>query len=145
MKIIFIGGASASGKTVLAQRLQNRLRDLGHEALNISMDDYFHEIPSNYHQHVDTKDHHEIPEDYPRPEDPNATVINHFRMNTNFYQTIMYDFELLQQDIHKLKLGKSIEKPIFDFCTNLRLRYETMTPIKQRLFCKFGLTSSSVG
>lgn len=128
MKIIFIGGASASGKTVLARRLQNKLRALGHQALNISMDDYFHEIPANYHQHVNEEDHHAIPEGYPRPEDPNATVINHFRMNTNFYQTTMYDFELLEQDIHKLERGETIEKPIFDFCTNLRLSYETLPP-----------------
>lgn len=128
MKIIFIGGASASGKTILAERLHNRLRDLGHQALNISMDDYFHEIPAHYHQHVEAKDHHEIPKDYPRPEDPNATVINYFRKNTNFYQTIMYDFELLENHIDKLERGESIEKPIFDFCTNLRLKYETIDP-----------------
>jgi len=126
MKIILIGGASASGKTALAARLENKLLDLGHRALKISMDDYFKEIPSDYHLQVDVEDHHEIPEGYPYPEDPNATVINHFRHHTNFYQTSMYDYDLLAHDLAKLNLGSSIEKPIFDFSTNLRLRHETV-------------------
>lgn len=126
MKIILIGGASASGKTTLAARLESKLTQLGYCAYKISMDDYFHVIPSDYHLQIAPEHHHDVPEDYPLPQDPNATVINYFRENTNFYQTKMYDYDLLEHDIKQLNEGHAIRKPKFDFATNLRLSYETV-------------------
>ena len=44
-RAVFIAGPSASGKTTTARRLQNKLNALGINAVSISLDDYYKEIP----------------------------------------------------------------------------------------------------
>jgi uridine kinase len=47
MYCIFIGGASASGKSSVAKHLLKKLIELGINAKELTMDDYFHERPDD--------------------------------------------------------------------------------------------------
>ena len=103
MMIIFIAGASASGKTTLSKKLNARLNQTNQTSQIISMDDYFLEIPDG----VD---------------------IGYFRNNTNFDCLEMYDLSLLHNHLTALHNGETITKPIFDFPTNKRLTTERISP-----------------
>lgn len=103
MIVIFIAGASASGKTTLAKKLVDKLESEGVSSNSFTMDDYFKEIPEG----VD---------------------LEYFRNNTNFDQPSMYDFDLFAEHLRQLSNGEKIIKPIFDFPTNKRLTYETIKP-----------------
>ena len=104
MKFIFIAGASASGKTTLAEKLKQQLLTLGVFAQQISMDDYSVEAP------------HDIED------------IQAYRRDTNFDRIEMLDLELLKEHVNLLHLGKLIEKPIFEFSSNSRVGSQTIFP-----------------
>lgn len=100
MKIIFIGGASGSGKSTLAKMLLNSMQSKELSVLHLSMDDYFVEVPED------------------------ITDIEHFRRTENFDKIEKYDLDLLTHHLQMLNVGQSVIKPIFDFPTNKRLKYE---------------------
>lgn len=95
MKIIFITGASASGKTSLAEKTQEALQRAGKSAELIVMDSYFKEIPDD-------------------------REINEYRETTNFDRLDMYETELLITDILALNGGQPISNYHFEFSTNKR-------------------------
>jgi uridine kinase len=96
MIFIFIGGASASGKTGLSEHI---LTKLGKEKAQIlSMDDYYKEITKEAMEKIGIKK---------------------YRLNTNFDTPDMLDLALFQKHVLELFSGKSIMKQLFDFETNL--------------------------
>ena len=89
--LIGIIGGSCSGKTTLARYLRDKL---GHEnCLLISQDDYYHDM-----QRLSA-----LGEKLPNFDAPEAM-----------------DYDQLMTDLIALKLGKSIDMPIYDFHTHTR-------------------------
>ena len=98
MLIIGIAGGTGSGKTTV---VNNILKNLNTEnVLVISQDNYY-------------KDHKELPLDE--------------REKINFDHPRSIDFELLTQDILKLKNGESIEPPVYSFITHSRTEETLLT------------------
>lgn len=104
MFVVFIAGASASGKSSIASALLQVLLHEGRTAQILSMDNYFRERPLN-------------------DEDPRA-----YRLNTNFDRPEMLDFDLLQAHLQQLSEKKSVAQPIFQFESNRRIGEQTVTP-----------------
>ncbi len=98
MRSIFVGiaGGSASGKTVVADKVYEKVANCESLSL-IRMDDYYKCL-----------DHLSYEE----------------RAKVNFDHPDSIDFELLKKHIKDLKSGKSIEKPLYDFTIHNR-RKET--------------------
>jgi len=90
--IIGIAGGSASGKTSIAQRLQDTFSDLK-SVMIIRQDDYYKDQA-----------------DKPMEE----------RVKTNYDHPFAFDNDLLLEHIHKLLDGESIEKPVYDFVNHTR-------------------------
>lgn len=90
MIFVFIGGASASGKTSVSERLLLKLRELGISSQLLTMDDYI----------------------LVKPED---VAIDYYRLHTNFDTPDIMDFDLLREHILNLSKGKAINKPKFSF------------------------------
>lgn len=105
MRIIFITGASGSGKSTFARKLFSKMLEQGLSVNQLSMDDYFHEVPEWVHD------------------------IEHFRRTENFDQIEKYDLHLLTMHLESLRKRKAITKPIFDFPTNKRLSSEIIEPV----------------
>lgn len=104
MFVIFIAGASGSGKTSIARALLQDLHDTGRTAQLLSMDNYFVERPLE-------------------DEDPEA-----YRLNTNFDRFEMIDYSLLQGHLNELSQGNPISQPIFQFQSNRRIGEQTIAP-----------------
>lgn len=103
MIVIFIAGASASGKSTFAKKLMTKFVLENRNCFSLSMDDYYKEIPEGI--------------------DP-----TYYRNNTNFDAPNCYDFELLSAHLIALNAGDEVVKPIFDFVTNKRLTFELVRP-----------------
>ncbi len=103
MYYIFIGGASASGKSSIAEHLLKKLLELGINAKELKMDDYFHE----------------------RPDDVDNDT---FRATTNFDVPHMLHLDRLNRDITELSKGHSIRKPLLSFATNKYYAWEAISP-----------------
>lgn len=103
MKIIIVSGASASGKTSLAEKLLFTLQQEGKWAELIVMDSYYKEIPED-------------------------REISEYRATTNFDRVTMYDLDLLKNNILTLNDGHSIPKYSFEFSTNKRGVVGKITP-----------------
>lgn len=103
MLFIFIGGASASGKSSIAEHLLKKLRTLGINANELKMDDYFHE----------------------RPDDVDNDT---FRATTNFDVPHMLHLERLNRDVTDLSKGQSIRKSCISFATNKYYAWEDISP-----------------
>ncbi|MCL9682997.1 uridine kinase family protein [Legionella maioricensis] len=103
MYCIFIGGASASGKSSIAKHLLKKLNELGINATELKMDDYFHE----------------------RPDDIDNDV---FRATTNLDVPQMLHLDRLNRDITELSKGHSIRKPLLSFATNKYYAWEDISP-----------------
>jgi len=98
MLIIGIAGGTGSGKTTV---VRNILKNLNTEnVLVISQDNYY-------------KDHKELPLDE--------------REKINFDHPRSIDFELLTQDVLKLKNGEIIEQPVYSFITHSRTEETLLT------------------
>ena len=95
MIIIFIAGASASGKTSFSHKLLQALKAAEKSVELMVMDSYFKEIPE-------------------------GREITEYRANTNFDRVGMYDMNLLLTDVLALNSGISIPKYNFEFNTNKR-------------------------
>ena len=104
MFLIFIAGASASGKSSIAGALLQALLHEGQTAQLLSMDNYFRERPLD-------------------DEDPLA-----YRLNTNFDLPEMVDFDLLKVHLQQLSEGTPIAQPIFQFESNRRIGEKTIVP-----------------
>ncbi len=104
MFLIFIAGASASGKSSIARALLNVLLHEGQTAQILSMDNYFRERPLD-------------------DVDPKA-----FRLNTNFDRPEMVDFDLLKAHLEQLSEGELVAQPIFQFESNRRIGEQTISP-----------------
>ena len=123
MITIFIAGASASGKSLLAKQLFTKLTGIGTSSLLMKMDDYYKEIPEG----VD---------------------LAQYCSETNFDTPTILDLFLLEKHITALERGENINKPVFDFTTARRVRFETIFPpdiliiegIFALYFCKKYLT-----
>ena len=103
MVVVFIAGASASGKTTFAEQLLIQLRDINIDCLSLKMDDYYKEIPAS----ID---------------------LAQYKQMTNFDHPTSLDFLLLKQHLITLKQGESIDKPIFDFKIECRIGTESIAP-----------------
>lgn len=103
MFFVFIGGASASGKSAISADLLETLRQQNVSAQTLNMDDYFVERPLDI--------------------DPEV-----FRVTTNFDLPSMLDLALLQEHLRDLGSNKSITKPIFKFSSNRREGVEEIKP-----------------
>lgn len=98
--IIGIAGGSASGKSSIAQILKTTFEDTQHVTI-LKMDDYY-------------KDQSDVPMET--------------RIITNYDHPFAFDMDLLISDLHKLKNGETIEKPIYDFMNHTRSEFtETIT------------------
>lgn len=96
MLFVIIGGASASGKTGLANELLAQLNAQEIHAQKLNMDDYYHEIPDG----VD---------------------ISKYRVETNFDTPDMLDLDLFRSHLIQLNKGNPIKKSCFCFATNKRV------------------------
>lgn len=90
MIFVFIGGASASGKTSVAEQLLMRLRELDLGVQLLGMDDYIRVKPSDIE-------------------------LDYYRLHTNFDTPDIMNFDLLREHILSLSQGKAIIKPKFSF------------------------------
>lgn len=104
MFLIFIAGASASGKSSIASALLQDLLHEGRTAQILSMDNYFCERPLD-------------------DDDPRA-----YRLKTNFDRPEMVDFDLLKTHLHQLFEGSSVQQPIFEFESNRRRGEQRILP-----------------
>lgn len=89
--IILIGGGSASGKTYVSQKLIERLGE--EKVTRISIDDYYKDL---------------------------TDLTMEERCKVNYDSPKAFDFALLEEHLRKLKQGKGIEKPIYDFTIHNR-------------------------
>lgn len=87
MLFIFIGGASASGKTELGEKLIVDLEENGIRAKNISMDNYYKCFEDRYRR--EEPDNMDVPD--------------------------AYDIELLHTHLAQLERGEIIKQPSYDF------------------------------
>ena len=91
--IIGIAGGTASGKSTIAKKIYDASNQYGTVAL-IKIDDYYQDLS-------------------------NLTLTQ--RKKTNFDHPDAFDTALLVRDLHLLKQGVSIEKPLYDFVSSSRL------------------------
>lgn len=84
-KIILIGGGSASGKTYVINKVLAQLNS--DEVQHFSIDDYYKYLDMPFEE----------------------------RRKQNFDHPKAFDWNLLEQDIKKLKAGEVINKPIYDY------------------------------
>ena len=103
MLVVFIAGASASGKTKFAEQLITKLNEIGIDCLSLKMDDYYKEIPAD----ID---------------------LTQYKQVTNFDNPNSLDLLLLKEHIITLRQGESINKPVFDFKIERRIRTEPIAP-----------------
>lgn len=104
MFLVFIAGASASGKSSIASALLDALLKEGQTAQVLGMDNYFRERPLD-------------------DPDPRA-----YRLKTNFDVPEMIDFDLLRTHLEQLAQGQSVVQPIFQFESNRRVGAQRITP-----------------
>jgi uridine kinase len=103
MYFIFIGGASASGKSSIAEHLLKKLLGRGINAKELKMDDYFRE----------------------RPDDVDNET---YRATTNFDVPHMLHLDRLNRDITELNKGHYIRKSLISFATNKYYAWEHISP-----------------
>ncbi|RUR12877.1 uridine kinase [Legionella sp. km772] len=103
MFFVFIGGASASGKTGVSEHLLKKLNDKGIKTQKLNMDDYYKERPDTVSNEV-------------------------FRATTNFDVPEMLHLDLFQEHVAALGRGEKISKPLFSFLTNKRSGEEEVNP-----------------
>jgi uridine kinase len=101
--VIGIAGGSASGKTSVANKLvENQISKVSSIAL-IRLDDYYKDLS-------------------------NLSIEE--RSKTNFDHPDSIDFDLLSDHLQKLKDGKSINKPVYDFSIhNRKVKLELIKPV----------------
>jgi uridine kinase len=101
--VIGIAGGSASGKTSVANKLvENQISKVSSIAL-IRLDDYYKDLS-------------------------NLSIEE--RSKTNFDHPDSIDFDLLSDHLQKLKDGKSINKPVYDFSIhNRQVKLELIKPV----------------
>ena len=90
-KVILIGGGSASGKTYVLRKVLEKIPS--DKITKVSLDDYY-------------KNFAELPIEE--------------RAKINFDHPKAFDWKLINSQLHDLKNGKTIEKPIYDFVTHSR-------------------------
>ena len=90
-KVILIGGGSASGKTYVLRKVLEKIPS--DKIAKISLDDYY-------------KDFSVLPIEE--------------RAKINFDHPKAFDWKLMYSQLHALKNGETIEKPIYDFVTHSR-------------------------
>ncbi len=101
--IVEIAGGSASGKTSAVAEMVKKV--FGEEAIIISVDDYYHG------------------KSYMDSEAKNGNVLN-------WDQPEALDLELFKQHLNMLKVGESIEKPVYDMKAGESTTHTTMNPKK---------------
>ena len=90
-KVILIGGGSASGKTYVLRKVLEKIPS--DKITKVSLDDYY-------------KNFAELPFEE--------------RTKVNYDHPKAFDWKLINSQLHDLKNGKTIEKPIYDFVTHSR-------------------------
>jgi len=103
MLVIFIAGASASGKTELTRQLVEQFNRHEIRCRSIKLDDYYKEIPD-------------------------GMALIEYKQTTNFDAPDCLDFALLKKHILMLQDGETIDKPIFDFNIERRVEVERISP-----------------
>ena len=91
--IIGIAGGTASGKTTVAQRLVEAQKDISYVAM-LRLDDYYKDL-----SHLPLEE----------------------RRSVNFDHMDTFDFELLVEDINRLKNGETIYSPVYDYVNHTRV------------------------
>lgn len=104
--IIGIAGASASGKSLIAKTIYEELcRDLGTDQIGVIAEDSYYRDQS----HLSMEE----------------------RVKTNYDHPKAMDHELLAQHLRSLKLGDSVEIPVYSYTEHTRMSdTRTMTPKK---------------
>ena len=97
MLIIGIAGGSGSGKTTVVKAIAERLKE---RVVVIPQDSYY-------------KDSSHLPMEE--------------RQKVNFDHPDSIDFDLLNEHLHQLRCGHSIEQPVYSYITCSRSRTETVT------------------
>ncbi|KAJ3363423.1 Uridine-cytidine kinase-like 1 [Allomyces arbusculus] len=97
--IIGIAGGSASGKTTVSQRI---LQNLGSQVVLLSMDSFYKSLTDE-------------------------EIACAHRNEHNFDHPTSFDYDILFDVLRKLKDGKSVEVPVYDFSTHSRLKDKTTT------------------
>ena len=101
--VIGIAGGSASGKTSVANKLVDNQMNKVSSITLLRLDDYYKDLS-------------------------NLSVEE--RSKTNFDHPDSIDFDLLKNHLQKLKNGKSINKPIYDFSIhNRQVKSELIKPV----------------
>ena len=101
MLIIGIAGGTGSGKTTVVHNILKQLSS--DDVIVISQDNYYHDS-----SHLSFEERIQINFDHPRS----------------------IDFELLVEDLKKLKKGETIEQPVYSFLTHTRTDETLVTPPK---------------
>ena len=91
IKMILIGGGSASGKTYVLRKVLEKIP--GDKIAKISLDDYYKDLS-------------------PLPIEE--------RVKVNYDHPKAFDWKLINFQLRDLKSGKAIEKPLYDFVTHSR-------------------------
>jgi len=94
--VIGLAGGSASGKTTVAQRI---IESLGVRWVSLlSMDSFYKVLNEEQHKQA---------------------ALNEY----NFDHPDAFDFDLMVQTLQKMKEGKRVEVPVYDFTTHCRAKY----------------------
>lgn len=101
MLIIGIAGGTGSGKTTVVHNILKQLSS--DDVIVISQDNYYHDS-----SHLSFEERIQINFDHPRS----------------------IDFELLVEDLKKLRKGETIEQPVYSFLTHTRTDETLLTPPK---------------
>ena len=101
MLIIGIAGGTGSGKTTVVHNILKQLSS--DDVIVISQDNYYHDS-----SHLSFEERIQINFDHPRS----------------------IDFELLVEDLKKLRKGETIEQPVYSFLTHTRTDETLVTPPK---------------
>jgi uridine kinase len=100
--IVGISGGSCSGKTRIAEEVQQLLSEIKVEAKILHLDDYYRSIGP----------------------------ITEEKFEYNFDEPAALEMELLAEHLSELKSGMAIKKPVYDFKSHNRLSYESVVPAK---------------
>lgn len=93
--VIGLAGGSASGKSSIAKKVKSHF-ETTQKVVIVRMDDYY-------------KDQSDVPMET--------------RLETNYDHPFAFDMDLLIADMKKLKEGKAINKPVYDFMNHTRSEY----------------------
>lgn len=118
--VIGLAGGSASGKTTVARKIIEALHMDWVSVL--SMDSFYKVLNAKQHEDASRSEYNF---DHPGKGDGNllSTVTIHSVSLSLCVRVDAFDFDLMVTMLKKLKDGKKIEVPVYDFATHSRAKY----------------------